>query len=219
MSTGFVASGERSRAEADLAMDRYAAGDDEAFAVVYDALAPRLHAYLLRHTRNSADAADLLQQTMLHIHRGRGVFISGAEVAPWAFAIARRLLSRTRRRVPILRADEELLDGRASDAPRADDLVHAQELAARVDHALSELPTSQRQAFELTKKHGLSLVQAAQVLGTTVCAVKLRIHRAYGAIRATLAEAGTVCGPATDNDRAPSHEDVDSCNRRRLEPL
>jgi RNA polymerase sigma-70 factor, ECF subfamily len=199
-------------------MDRYAAGDDDAFAVVYDALAPRLYAYLLRHTRNAADAADLLQQTMLHIHRGRGVFISGAEVAPWAFAIARRLLSRTRRRGLVLRADEDLLDGRPSETPRADDLVHAHELAARVDHALAELPSSQRQAFELTKKQGLSLVQAAQVLGTTVCAVKLRIHRAYTAIRATLAEAGTVCGPASEDGR-PQPEDVDSCNRRRFEPL
>jgi hypothetical protein len=32
------------RAEADVAMDRYAAGDDAAFAIVYDALAPRLYA-------------------------------------------------------------------------------------------------------------------------------------------------------------------------------
>ena len=35
---------------------------------------------------------------------------------------------------------------------------------------------------------GLSVAEAAQVLGTTVAAVKLRAHRAYEALRAALAE-------------------------------
>ena len=41
-------------------------------------------------------------------------------------------------------------------------------------------------AFELTKKEGLSVREAAEVLGTTVTAVKLRAHRAYVALRASL---------------------------------
>ena len=39
------------RAEVDVAMERYASGDDAAFALVYDTLAPRLYGYLLRQTR------------------------------------------------------------------------------------------------------------------------------------------------------------------------
>src|SRR5580658_2571241 len=62
-----------SPSDADVAMERYSAGDDAAFVAVYDAVAPQLHAYLLRRTRNSARADDLLQQTMLHIHRARGI--------------------------------------------------------------------------------------------------------------------------------------------------
>src|SRR5207253_9574955 len=79
------------RADADVAMEQYAAGDDAAFARVYDALAPRLYGYLLRQTHERSRAEDLLQQTMLQIHRARDRFIPGAEVTPWAFAIARRL--------------------------------------------------------------------------------------------------------------------------------
>src|SRR5256885_6512465 len=84
---------DRSRdAAADAAMDRYASGETDAFAVLYDLLAPRLYGFLLRQTRNPARAEDLVQQTMLHIHCARGRFIHGAPVMPWAFAIARRLL-------------------------------------------------------------------------------------------------------------------------------
>jgi RNA polymerase sigma-70 factor (ECF subfamily) len=177
------------RAEVDVAMERYAAGDDAAFPSVYDAVAPRLYGYLLRQTRDRARAEDLLQQTMLHIHRARVRFIAGAEVMPWAFAIARRLLldglRRSRRE---MLADEGEPDAGASEAPGADELLQAQELALRVERVLSGLPRSQRDAFELLKNDGLSVAEAAQVLGTTVAAVKLRAHRAYEALRAALGD-------------------------------
>src|SRR5258706_3960985 len=89
---------DRARDEASAAMDGYAAGNDAAFGDVYDALAPRLYGYLLRQTRDPGRAEDLLQQTMLQIHAARGRFFRGAEVVPWAFAIARRLLIDSYRR-------------------------------------------------------------------------------------------------------------------------
>jgi RNA polymerase sigma-70 factor (ECF subfamily) len=173
-------------------MERYAAGDDAAFGPLYDALAPRLLGYLLRRTRNQEDAADLLQQTMLHVHRGRGDFIAGAEVAPWAFAIARHLLVHSlRRRGPGQGMDSEALDTRESGAPPADDLVHARELTGYVQRALAHLPPAQRAAFELIRQDELSLVEAARILGTTVGAAKMRVHRAYDTLRAALADAET----------------------------
>jgi RNA polymerase sigma-70 factor (ECF subfamily) len=177
------------RTDADAAMERYARGDSSAFAQVYDVLAPRLYGYLLRQTRERARAEDLLQQTMMHIHRARDRFISGAEVMPWAFAIARRLLvDEIRRGRRVVLSDDGDPDPGASDSPMADELVQANELAARVQSILAKLPQSQRVAFELIKQEGLSVAEAAQVLGTTVAAVKLRAHRAYEALRAALGE-------------------------------
>jgi len=177
------------RAEVDVAMDRYAAGDDAAFAQVYDALAPRLYGFLLRQTRETARAEDVLQQTLLQIHRARGSFIRGAEVTPWAFAIARRVLIDSVRRG---RREELSTDGQAdpgaSEAAGADELVQAQQLARRLERELSKLPPAQRAAFELVKNEGLSMAEAAQVLGTTVAAVKLRAHRAYEALRHALGD-------------------------------
>jgi RNA polymerase sigma-70 factor, ECF subfamily len=74
----------------DAAMTRYACGDESAFVLVYDALSPRIYGYLVRQTGESTRAEDILQQTFLQIHRARGTFFPGAEVVPWAFAIARR---------------------------------------------------------------------------------------------------------------------------------
>ena len=177
----------------DAAMDRYARGDDRAFEAIYDALAPRLFGYLLRQTRSHSKAEDLVQQTFLQMHRARGQFVAGAAATPWAFAIARRLfidgLRRGRREV--VGADENedgagALEAGAEGDPEA--LARAKQLATALARALATLPENHRAACELLKQEGVSLTEAAQVLGTTTTAVKLRAHRAYVALREQLGD-------------------------------
>jgi RNA polymerase sigma-70 factor (ECF subfamily) len=174
-------------------MDRYAAGDDAAFAIVYDALSTRIFAYLRRSTGNAARAEDLVQQTFLHLHRARGTFVSGSAVVPWAYAIARRLFIDDRRRDQrsVLSTAQGAADGagQASGEPGADDLLEADELARRLRDRLAALPAMQRAAFELVRFEGLSHVEAAEALGVTVNSIKLRTHRALEALRDMLGEA------------------------------
>ena len=181
------------RKSANAAMERYAAGDDCAFAELYDALAPRLHQFLRGRPGTASRADDLLQQTLLHIHRARGRFVAGADVFPWAFAIARRLfidgIRRGKHEVvadtgggdPVTRPPPALLPPTISS--------HSKRVAQALARELAKMPETQRVAFELIKTEGLSMREAAAVLGTTVTAVKLRCHRAYVALRAVLTEA------------------------------
>jgi RNA polymerase sigma-70 factor, ECF subfamily len=195
----------RDNTSLDAAMDRYARGEDGAFGEVYDTLAPRLYGFLLRYTRDHAKAEDVVQQTMLQIHRARGRFLPGAEVTPWAFAIARRLLIDQHRRGgrEILAAtDDAVGELLVSLDAGADDVAIAKEVAERLGQELERLPENQRAAFELIKQEGLSVAEAAQVLGTTVAAVKLRAHRAYEALRAALAIASKK--PSRARGREPS---------------
>ncbi len=178
------ASGER----ANAAMERYARGDDAAFAAVYDAVAPRIHAYLMRQTRDRVAADDLLQKTLLQIHRKRGTYATGFAVLPWAYAIARRLYidELRRRKNDLLWSARELADDYRLTGGAPDDDLAARQLVEQIEAELSRLPETQRAAFELLRIEGLTHDEAAQVLGTTVSAVKLRAFRAYSAIRAVL---------------------------------
>src|SRR6478735_802708 len=181
--------GSRSDGEqANAAMERYAQGDESAFASVYDSVAPRVHAYLIRQTRDRAVADDLLQQTLLQMHRKRGTYLAGLPVLPWAFAIARRLyIDECRRRKSDAlwsACDLGEDDRRAGSAP--DEELASREAARLVEAELQRIPGNQRVAFELLKVDGLSHQEAARALGTTVSAVKLRAFRAYAAIRAVL---------------------------------
>ena len=176
---------------ADVAMERYSNGDNAAFSELYDAIAPRLLGFLRKATRDHRDAEDLMQQTLLQIHRERGSFIPGARVIPWASTIARRLMIDSARR---RRVEQRLF----SDAPAhedrmthelttatnaAEDLLFASRLEGRIQERLDALPETQRTAYQLLQQKGLSLKEAAEVLGTSVTAVKLRAHRAYAALR------------------------------------
>jgi RNA polymerase sigma-70 factor, ECF subfamily len=179
---------------ADSSMERYSKGDEAAFVELYDAIAPRLLGFLRKATRDDVRAEDLMQQTLLQIHRERGSFIPGARVMPWAFAIARRLMidSARRRRVEqrlfsdAPADDEGMTYEPAALTATAEDLLHARQLEGRVQGRLHALPEAQRTAYQLLQQEGLSLKEAAEVLGTSVTAVKLRAHRAYEALRAVL---------------------------------
>jgi RNA polymerase sigma-70 factor (ECF subfamily) len=175
---------------ADAAMDRYAMGEDEAFEQVYDVLAPRIYGFLLRYTQDVSRAEDLLQQTFLNIHRARGRFILGASVAAWAFTIAGRLHKdevRRMARCPETTREHENVAASALEL-RPDRLVEARLTESAVHETLARLPDSQRLAFELVKYEGLSFAEVAEVLGTTVPAVKALTHRAYSALRTSLQE-------------------------------
>jgi RNA polymerase sigma-70 factor (ECF subfamily) len=175
-------------------MDRYAAGDDEAFGEVYDAVAPRLYAYLLRQTRDVTRAEDLVQHTLLQIHRMRGRFIPGSAVLPWVFAVARRLLIDDLRRLKrdVLHGADGLEEQNVRDGhAAADDVLVARDLAQRLQQELLRLPESQRVAFELMRYDGMSHAEAAETLGITVSALKLRAHRAYVALRRAMEDSAT----------------------------
>lgn len=171
-----------SRDDINDAMDRYATGDDAAFGILYDGLAPRLLAFLRRGTHDDALAQDLLQQTFLQIHAARERYSTRLDVVPWAFAIARRLRIDAFRKSGRESLGEDTDHVPSSSASPHEDLEHRR-TATAMQTAFELLPDAQREIYELVEADGLSMAQAADVLGTTVMAVKLRLHRARQALQ------------------------------------
>ena len=175
--------------DANRSMSRYAKGDNEAFAAVYDALAPRLLMFLTRWFRNAAAAEDALQQTFLRMHDARSRFVPGAPVAPWAFAIARRVSLDARRRTKVEQTyvDPQTHHEAATDvgtSPHA--LVVAAELEGQLVSAIDGLPEPLREALLLVRDTGLSTRDASLVLGVTEVALRLRVSRAMARLRESL---------------------------------
>jgi len=183
-------------------MRRYAAGDIDAFEQLYRHLSPKVFGYLLRLTRQRQRAEDLVQITFSKVHRSRHSYLTGAPVLPWLLAIARRSFYDEYRRDKT-RPEELSADG-ALPEPTLVASGLEPDLADALDQALSRLPRTYAEAIELTKVTGLSLAEAAAVLGASKTAVKLRVHRGYVLLRQELeAQAGSHHGPDRDQKVTP----------------
>jgi RNA polymerase sigma-70 factor (ECF subfamily) len=179
----------------DQAMSRYAEGDDSAFNEIFAALAPRLQAFLRRLCGSIELAHDLTQETFLRMHRARGSFARGSATIPWAYAIARncfvseaRSLKSRSARSSLDIADHEVATGPEASA---EELALAKQRARIVERTLAGMSLTNREAFVLIRFEGQSVAEAAQILGASEGAVKLRAFRAYELLRAALSEAET----------------------------
>jgi RNA polymerase sigma-70 factor (ECF subfamily) len=177
----------------DLAMSRYAEGHDAAFGEVFGALSPRLLAFLRRLCGSPELAHDLVQETFLRMHRARGSFVPGSAVVPWAYAIARncfvshaRSLKSRAARSSLDITDHEVAAGLDSNAEEAAAVRQSAEL---VERTLAKMSVTNREAFVLIRFEGQSVAEAAQILGASEGAVKLRAFRAYELLRAALKSA------------------------------
>jgi RNA polymerase sigma-70 factor (ECF subfamily) len=193
----------------DAAMSRYAEGHDAAFNEIFNGLSPRLHKFLQRLCGGPELAHDLTQETFLRIHRARGSFVPGNPVVPWAYAIARNcFVSHARspkakaQRTSLDIADHDVAAGSDSSAEEA---ASARQSAALVERTLASMSVVNREAFVLLRFEGQSVAAAAQILGVSEGAVKLRAFRAYESLRAALRAAET--GAADEPSR----------NRREME--
>jgi RNA polymerase sigma-70 factor (ECF subfamily) len=165
--------------------------------VIYRQAAPRLRGFLLRMCSDGALADDLTHEAFLRIHLARGNFMTGAAALPWMLAIARNAFLDHARRDRVRRAAGERTGeggptsiATASPETRGDEVVAAREMLNVVRSTLDKMPVLQREAFVLLRFEGLSVRDAAQVLGATETAVKVRAFRAYEAIRAALDREG-----------------------------
>ena len=180
-------------AAGDEAMARYAAGDEAAFAEVYATVAPRLACFFRRRLFDPSAVPDLVQETLLRVHRARGTFQPGSTLMPWVLTIARRLLIDLLRRAGREeQSDPALLEELGVHAslralPTGEEIVAAKQMVARLDHVWARVSEPQRAALRLVRGEGLSVAEAAARLGTTVTGVKLRTHRASRALQAGIA--------------------------------
>lgn len=168
-------------------MTLYVDGRADAFDELYSRISGKLFGYLLRLTRDRERAEDLLQITFAKMHRARSSYIHGAPLLPWLLAIARRSFY-DERRAAKSRSEDLSSDGSLPEPhpDPSDDVPN--DLSEALERALDGLPESYREAIQLTKITGLSVAEAAEVLGTTATAVKLRVHRGYNLLRKELDE-------------------------------
>ena len=171
-------------------MARYCAGDLRAFDQLYARMGPKLYGFFMRAFHDPALAEDLLQTTLLKLHRARGAFRPEAPVRPWLFAIAARVRLdeiRRRRHLPDSLDEDGLASVEEKREARAESLGdEPSDGTEAVRAALAALPESQRVVIHLHRQEGMTFPEIAIALGSSEGAVKLRAFRGYERLRKAL---------------------------------
>ena len=143
-------------------------------------LRARLHRYCARMTGSVLDGEDMLQDTLIKANASYDA-ASVQNVESWLFRIAHNacmdfLRRRKRERAVFTDADVEALADSGTQADRR----HVATAALRT---FMRLPPTQRSTVILADVLGYALDEAADVMGTTVPAVKAALHRGRTRLR------------------------------------
>ena len=168
-----------------LIIQRVLGGNRDAFRVLIGRYSDPLYRHALCMTGSPDVAEDILQLSFIkayqHLAEVRGRFDA------WVFRIVangcKDWLKNIRR--SHLSYDE---DDQPSTYATPDEELDRSELRSDLDVALAALPASLREAFIMKHVEGRSYEEMADLLGTTVGALKMRVHRAREALQALLEE-------------------------------
>jgi RNA polymerase sigma-70 factor (ECF subfamily) len=173
-------------------IERVAAGDGAAFAVIVRRYGPSLRR-LARALTSDATADDVLQEALLDAFRHAGGYRADGSVRAWLFTLTRHRAFHQRERTRAAEIpDSPLLElGLAAGfGERPERVAERLEQRDALAVGLGRLAPEEREVLLLRDVEGLSGEEAAAVLGLEITAMKSRLHRARLRLMGALRETG-----------------------------
>jgi len=141
-----------------------------------------LYNYYLRMTRDRELSEDMVQEVFLRILKYRHTFRGEGDFTPWLYHIARNVrIDCAKQRRHELTFDGESHD-KAEDPPYRESAEFKQSVSL-LNVALARLPEEKREIILVSRYQNLKYNAIAEVLGCSVDAVKVRVHRAMNELR------------------------------------
>jgi RNA polymerase sigma-70 factor, ECF subfamily len=157
-----------------------AIGDAEAFGELYTRYADRVFARITHLIGPGSDREDVLQQVFLELHRALPRFRGDAAVSTFLYRITINVafdhLRRRKRRAGD--HDPAALDALIDGDPTPEDRARRRQQLAQVFALLEQIKPAKRVAFVLVAVEGMSLAEAAELIGASPDAVKQRVLHA-----------------------------------------
>jgi RNA polymerase sigma-70 factor, ECF subfamily len=166
-------------------LERFAAGDLEAFEALFRAHQKEVYAWAVRIVRDTGIAEDLTVETFWRIYKSRARFDPAGNFRAWARRIATNAALDHLRRS---RRETELPEDLAC-AGAADPAVH-RESRERIKQAFFQLPAKYRLAATLALIEEEPYAKIAEAMGISEALVKIRVFRAVRMLRKKLNSLG-----------------------------
>ena len=170
-------------------LERFAAGDLEAFETLFRGNQKQVYAWIVRIVRDSGIAEELTVETFWRIYRSRAGFDPAGNFYAWARRIATNAaldhLRKSRRETPLR---EDLA------CPAKADPALQREMRGQIHQAFSQLPAKYRLIATLALVEEEPYDKIAEAMGISAALVKVRVFRAVRILRKKLNLLGAEVG-------------------------
>jgi len=156
-------------------------GDSKAFELLLARHQRPVYNLALRFLNDPDEAEDITQDTFIRVYRAAQTYTPDAKFTTWLYTIVRNLcfnVLRSRKSAEMVSVDDEVMPELPSRGENAVELLSKAQVRETVIRAVNRLPENMRMAVILSKYHGLQYEEIADIMGCTVNAIKLRVHRA-----------------------------------------
>ncbi len=191
----------------EILMAAYQAGNQAAFAELFDRHGGSVYGFLARRLADYSLAEDLYQETFLRLHRARHSYDSSRPFRAWLFGIVHNLLCdalRLRARSPLTQtldvasaapSNDEGTTGRpvrdlGSFGRSPEEILAVRESVSALSDALRALPVDEATVLILARIEGLSFDDIGPIVGRSAAASKQLAYRALKRVRAQMVDAG-----------------------------
>jgi len=164
---------------------RASRGDKEAACRLLEISYADVFAYLRRLCGSSHDAEDLTQQTFVKVWASLDGFAGRSRFSTWLYRIAYNTYVdwQRRNRGSILSQADRWWQAYADTDPGPLANAADRQLAQRLYEAVDQLDEDRKQVIHLHYYQGLSLKEAARVLGIATSTVKYRLREVFKILR------------------------------------
>jgi RNA polymerase sigma factor (sigma-70 family) len=158
-------------------------GEIENMGVLFERHHSRIYDFCHRMTGSQAVSEDLVQEAFMRALKYRHSFRGDSDFLPWLYRLARNVcydhFSKSRQ-MPM--ADTELPERVSPEPTAAEDVVRNEQIC-QLRQALLRLPVERREALVLSRFEFRSYSEIADLMETSVGAVKVKVHRAMNQLR------------------------------------
>lgn len=195
-------------------------GSELEFQKIYDEYHAKIHAYLKRMVGNN-QAEDLTQDVFVKIGQALDNFRGESKLSTWIYRIATNTaLDKLRSSLPgdskklnvehisDTEADKNVWTGESKNL--TDQSVIRQEMNQCIREVIETLPESYKLVLVLSDLEGLSDIEISEIIGSSLQATKIKIHRARVRLKSEL-EKTCVFYRDEENEFACERKDFFAC--------
>ena len=153
-------------------------GDKEAYNSFLKMTSFILRSYLSNRMKEADMIDDIVQDTLIAIHKARHTYLPERPIGPWIYAICKNRMIDFYRKYRKIQSKEEQVS-----LDLFPEISSALENEVNIEEYLLELPSIQRSVIQLLKIDGDSVKEVALKMGISESNVKVTAFRGYENIR------------------------------------